>query len=81
MGLNSDFDYSWLISYTEKQQVIWSGERRVISITLDPIIAVYLKQKKIQWSKSDTIKYEIQGKISLFWNPPFKNTHTAEQDK
>ena len=47
MGLNSDFDYSWLISYTEKQQVIWSGERRVISITLDPIIAVYLKQKKI----------------------------------
>lgn len=47
MWLNPDLDYSWLISYTEKQQIIWARERIVISITLIPLFQ-FTYNKNIQ---------------------------------
>lgn len=41
------------------EQIIWAKERIVISIILDPITVIYLKQDIVNEINMNTLKYKI----------------------
>lgn len=42
-----------------EEQIIWAKERIVISIILDPITVIYLKQDIVNKINMNTLKYKI----------------------
>lgn len=42
-----------------EEQIIWAKERIVISIILDPITVIYLKQDIVNEINMNTLKYKI----------------------
>lgn len=82
MWLNPDLDYSWLISYTEKQQIIWARERIVISITLIHYFSLPITKT---FNEINHKHYKIQdlGQDKCIFNlpTPFKNASIAKHNK